>query len=498
MTKPISHILLIAFFFFLPSEAYAATFYVDFQNGSSGGDGSAAQPWDSITTALDNVADGSLVLVKPGTYNGRVRLRGTFSLGVTVRAEIPYRSKLRHSQTVVTAYQSSQGCQGITLEGFDIAHSGPGAGALVFHIDGGGAFHVSNLVVRNNILHDSYNNDILKINNSTSNILVEGNLFYNQTGSDEHIDINSVQDVNVRDNIFMNDFAGSGRSNANNTSSYIVIKDSNGSSDSLTSSRRVTVNRNVFLNWEGSTGSNFVLIGEDGQAFFEGLDILVENNLMLGNSANVMRAPFGVKGSKNITFRHNTVVGDLPALAFAMRLNTEGSNLPNENISFYNNIWSDPTGTMGARDASSANDFSDTPAGETTSFTLNNNIYWNGTGSIPSSSADLVNYTDDAARITADPKLPAQTGIVLPRWVEANSVFNDGSTSIRQAFVRLVDSYGSITAGSAAIDAARTDQSPADDILGNLRNGGSGPDVGAFEIQRDTTPPAPPRVLRLN
>jgi hypothetical protein len=30
-----------------------------------------------------------------------------------------------------------------------------------------------------------------------------------------------------RDNIFMNDFAGSGRTNGNDTSSFIVIKDSN-------------------------------------------------------------------------------------------------------------------------------------------------------------------------------------------------------------------------------------------------------------------------------
>ena len=58
-------------------------------------------------------------------------------------------------------------------------------------------------------------------------------------------------------NIFFNDFAGSGRSNNNDTSSHIVIKDSN------LGSHNITVRRNVFLNWEGSTGSNFILIGED-------------------------------------------------------------------------------------------------------------------------------------------------------------------------------------------------------------------------------------------
>jgi hypothetical protein len=376
----------------------------------------------------------------------------------------------------VTCYEG----EGITLEGFDIAHSGPGAAALVVHIDGAGQNAVSRITIRNNILHDSYNNDILKINNAARDVLVQGNLFYNQTGSDEHIDINSVEGVTVEDNIFFNDFAGSGRANTNSTSSFIVIKDSNDGSDLYIGTRDVTVRRNLFLNWEGSTGSTFVLIGEDGKPYHEAFNILVENNLMLGNSPNTLRAAFGVKGSRDVTFRNNTVSGDLPSLAFAMRLNREGSNLQNQNIRFYNNVWSDPAGTMGGP---GTNDFSDTPPQDTASFELDNNLYWNGGAAIPSDANELINYTADASRIVANPVLANPAGAVLPRWIAAATSFADGSTTIRQAFERLVALYARPQPASAAVDAASPVNVPSEDILGNARPSGAAPDIGAYEIQ---------------
>ena len=461
------------------------TFYVAVNGSDEMGDGSFENPFDSIRGALahlhDDGVDGATILVRPGTYNGRQSLVGTFANGVTVRSEIPYQARLRHSSQTVVGYDNPRGVSGITLEGFDIAHAGPGASPLVFHIDGaGGNKGIARITVRNNVIHDSYNNDLLKINNGATDVIVEGNMFYNQTGSDEHIDVNSVEDVIVRDNIFFNDFVGSDRTNANDTGSFIVIKDSNDDDDVFVGNDRISVQRNVFLNWSGSTGSNFVLIGEDAKPYIEARNVLVENNLMLGNSPNVMRAAFGVKSGENVTFRNNTVAGDLPALAFAMRVNVENELVTNNAINFYNNIWSDPTGTMGAS-FGSGNDFSDSPLGEVEDWQILNNQYYNGGSEIPSSPSETINYTDDPGRVIADPQLADQQDLVPPRWQAADGAFADGSPTIRAAFENLAAQYGTPSAEHAGIDRALPQFAPEHDILGNLR--GAAPDMGALEIE---------------
>ena len=454
------------FCLFFTSFLYAGTYYVATNGNDSPGGGTLANPWQTLTYACTSIPDdGSTVLVMNGTYNGRVRLNRRFTNHTTFKAMNPYLAVLQHTtEQVLTSF----GGANFTIEGFRFTRPVNAPAALIVQIQqagSDGSIPAEDIIIRNNIFHDSYNNDLLKINNACDNILVEGNLFYNQSGSDEHMDVNGVTNVTIQDNIFFNDFAGSGRTNNNDTSSFIVIKNSG----DLPLNQDFIVRRNVFLNWEGSTGSNFVLIGEDGKPFIETENVLVENNLMIGNSANTMRAAFGVKSGRNVTFRNNTVTGNLPSLAYALRVNRENPTIVNEDIFFYNNIWSDPTSTM--------EDFSDGETAESSNIILDNNLYYNGGSALPA--GDVLSPSDDANAVIGNPVLGNQAGLVLPRWNPVAEEFLSQNTTIRQEFLRLVSNYGTPGGGSAAFNASDPAHTPNDDILGNGRDANS--DLGALD-----------------
>lgn len=455
-----------------PAAHSGPTYYIA-TDGSNSNDGSEDAPFATFLYAVRNVEDGALILVKPGTY-GAQRIDGVeFTEGVTIRSEVPYQARIR---TTSQALYITVPTRGVTIEGFDIAHSGYGE-PLVIMLNGSGSstqVDITNVVFRNNIIHDSYNNDLLKLSNSTQNIRIERNMFYNQGSSDEHIDMNSSGDVEVVGNIFFNDYAASGRVAPGDSSSFVTSKDSNGGEDYFEGNRNTNVRQNIFLNWQGSAGSGFILFGEDGRSYYEVVGATVENNLLIGNGSDAMRSPFGVKGARDITFRNNTIVGDLPGNAFATRVNIEDDNQRPEEIDYYNNIWSDPTGTM--------NDFSDTEDGDIGAFELDNNVYWNNGDTVPDfTCCDLVNPSNDDNAIFGNPQLPDNSGLQTPVWIPASSQFADGSSTICEVFENLVNTYGVPGASGAAIDRANSSNAPSVDILGNSR--GASPDIGAIERQ---------------
>lgn len=468
----------------IPLPIKPSYYYVTVVGDDVVGDGTREAPWGTISHALTQVPDASVILVGPGRYDGHVALDSTFQIGVLVRSEEMYRAELRHDEAVVTSFLG----QGITLEGFDIAHSREGAERYIIQIQdllsediSGGDDGVARITLRNNIIHDSTNNDLIKVNNGARQILIEGNLFYNPRGSDSHIDVNSVTDVTIQDNIFFNDFAGSGVVNNNDTGSFIVIKDSNEGNDANLGSHNIKIRRNLFFNWEGHNGNYFIAAGEEGKPYYVVMDLLIENNLFLGNSDNLIRAPFGFRGVRGALVRHNTIVGDLPAKAYGMRVSRGDGHPINVDLTFANNIWSDPTGSMGAETIDGEDDFSDALPEDGTGITLLNNLYWNGAEPIPADETELVNVWLDGQRLEADPFLSDPEGVVLPRWDPVAGLFADGSTTIRDVFVNMVNRYGVPATGSAVIDAADPEYAAEHDILGQLRPEDGPVDIGAYE-----------------
>lgn len=448
------------------------TFYLS-PEGSDAGDGSLARPWRTLAHAASRIPDnGSTVLLLDGVYEGLQAIARHFRTPATFRAAHPYRAVLRNpsGHRVLRISDASN----VILDGLEL-EGAPARGEYLVHLGTARAHHIT---VQNCILHDSHDNDIVKINDRASFITFRGNLFYNQNrkSGDEHLDINTVTDVTIEDNIFFNDFAGSGRENLNNTHPFILVK--NSGREPVT--RRIRIRRNIFLNWEGARDQPFLLLGEDAKPFHEAEEVTVENNLFLGNSPNPIGSAFGIKGARDILFRANTVSGDLPCGGgcYAFRINREGANPLNDRILFHNNIWSDPTGTM--------EDFADGPPGDSTNVVLRRNLYWNGGRPIPRDPAPA-NFTDDPAALVANPGLANPRGLVLPRRDPRTGRFLSGSASIREEFVRLATAYGAPPAGSPAIDAADPAESPPDDLLGLPRPAGTRPDLGALETRPEAT-----------
>jgi hypothetical protein len=436
--------------------------------------GSFDRPWASLKHASRSVPDRSCtVWFFPGVYAGGTRLNRRFETPTAFRSMHAYRAIMENNGPAL----SISGARNIIVEGFEIRHAGPGAEPLLVAIDGSEAGWSEHITLRNNVMHDSYNNDLLKIYNLARFVTIEGNLFYNQGPREEQMDVNSVTDVFIQDNIFLNNYGGSGRPKDHQSKQFIVIKDSNGEEDGLLGSRRVYVRRNIFLNWEGQEDETFIQVGLDGKPYYEAFDVHIENNLLIGNSDDPAGSAFGVRGARDVFFINNSVVGDLPTSEYALRITITQENPRNQHIYLYNNIWADPTGTMGDDGSGGSGEFSNGEPADTEGLVLENNLYWNGGEAIPA--GDLVSpMRDDPRRIIANPRVPEnQSTLTLPFWDGRG--FTSGAASVREEFLRLVREFGTTSVFSPGRDMADPAFTPPEDILGKPRRGRS--DLGAYE-----------------
>jgi len=461
---------------FLIHTVDAATYYVA-PTGSNSNSGSSSSPWATIYHALDAIssAGGHTIIVRDGTYylSGWGLSNYDFSSPVLLTAENPYQAILTNSPSGTGLLFGMGDSHNIIFEGFEITNQGASGGTYMIHITEGS----SDIIFRNNIMHDNHYQDMIKINVwGTHDITFEGNVFYNvdDSGPWNFFDINGVSNIFVHDNILFNDRGGLSGAGG----SWFVIKTSQSNPVDLVNN--VQLKRNVFMGWDGAGIQGFILTGEDGYGYPEAENVLVENCLFIGDSAGPISGAFYSLGARDVVFRANTVTGNLPVGSrgyAAVLLGSGGA--PNENFVFENNIWSDPTGTMV--------DLADGYPQYMNGLVQNNNLYWNDGNSIPTIEPSSMHPDNDLVNgVFADPRLNEDhSNIVYSEWSRGADAFISGETSIANEFERLVNLYGAIDSTSAAYNAANTNM-PSDDILGNPRD--NHPDIGAFEFGSTGSP----------
>jgi hypothetical protein len=513
----------------------ATTYYVATDGSDDDGDGSEAHPWKTVRYALEHtpIEGGHEIVVKTGTHPSIGYITVQFETPVLLRAETPYLTTLQDPKGHRAGYLYE--AANIIISGFNIAGNPEWTGAwsqnaYVFQID-----KCKNIVLENNIMHDSYNNDILKLNNYSYDCTVRGNIFYNQQPEPghQHIDANLVYNCVIEDNIFFNDYPASGRARSNSASGFVVVKSSvlrmqieNNEislSDAMNrGSRNISIARNVFLNWFGRTDQPMILLGEDALPLYEVNECVVENNLFIHNevyatkeesllydknhTANWIGGTWAIKGVSNVNFRANTITGFIQHgwhgynngdghYGYALRVAIESatlngapaSNMPNKNITLSNNIFSVPhksvrgEGQLGII------------VGGRKEWLINgkidNNLYYNSDMPLREGSeataSDALTFSMDVHQIVGDPLLETDLSygkVVTPAWNAAINRFAGTYTSIEQARVDLINRFGTpASTDSPAYQTADNANMPEKDALNKPRGGQKS--VGAVEWQ---------------
>jgi len=306
-------------------------FYVS-PGGQDAGSGSLRSPWRTLAHALDAVPDqGAVIIAAAGVYNECVVVKRRFRSRLTVRAATPYRVVWSCDQP--THILKVGGGRNITFQGFEFRRPKQGNLPNFVAVWRAGDKWAESITFRDNIFHDTHDSDLLHLGGGARDLLVEGNVFYNQAGRDgQHIDVNSAVDVVIRDNIFFNDGVRP------DTNSFIVVKDSEGREDGILGARNVTIRGNVFLNWKGGERA-FVMVGEDGVAYYEAIGVTIADNLMLATSPARLFAPIAVRGSRDVTVRDNTVAGALPCRYSGVAAYRVKDNRANANLDISGNTW---------------------------------------------------------------------------------------------------------------------------------------------------------------
>jgi hypothetical protein len=323
-----------------------------------------------------------------------------------------------------------------------------------------------NIILENNLIHDSFNNDLLKLNEHSDSCEVRSNIFYNQDnnpdingGASQHIDANSVYHTIIEGNIFFNEYTVSGRENANRSSSFVLFKSSSTTLETVQyASYDAIIRKNVFLNWWGKSDQGYIQLGEDGKPFYEISNVEISDNLFInnqtrsiangdGNLYNRMAGTMAIKCAKNVRIENNISTGFIQHswhafndthngfFGYLLRISREGESPVIDGITITGNSLVDYSKQMGYISAG-------TKAMAINTTIDANNFFNGGKTFLNTPIEDLaIQIKDDIHATFDDPRLEADLTNVATPYFDGSKINGDYAT-INDARLDLILKYG--------------------------------------------------------
>ncbi len=427
-------LLLVAF---AGTSALGGTYYVA-TNGSDSNPGSSTQPWLTLQHAVDTIANGDTILVKPGTYNGcRIRYTAAAGSPKTLAAEtagtvlINAPGALAYRPSCIEVIHDDHGYTPVdywVIDGFEVTSS-PKWG-----ID---AILANHLTVTNNVAH---NNGSLGMYTGIhlafgDYMLVENNTSYSNT---EH-------------GLYCNNGADYG------------------------------IARNNTLYSNGSMG--FHMNGDSEQEGSDGImtDWLVEKNKSYNNTTN----GFDGDGVEYTTWKNNLTYGNVSKSLHLFVLNGEVNP---RYLRIVNNTFINKTGSYYVLNFYLNKKTSKLPGGNDNKI-FNNILYHYETtntmrGSIMGVSTWMSTWESDynlvVDRFAVNDN---KTKYTLAQWrstygLDLNSTL---CLDLTQAVVDAANDDYHLKATGPAVNAGTTLTDVTDDIEGTSRPQGTAYDIGCYE-----------------
>ena len=416
-------------------------------NSPAGGNGSQANPYNTINAACAASGSGDVIRVLGGVYRqDRCSVRSDTAIvseDGPQKAVIDGEGQVQH---LIAIY----GDDNVVIDGFELRNSGGGSdGNDIIWIDGAGVSNGShNIILRRLYVHNAGSvGDCIKVTNYVYDFVLENSRLHSAWGPasgevEELLDMKLTTNATIRYNWFH----------------HLEGERQGAMAYSKTDSRNIVFENNIFgpqstLAQDSAVGGGW----SSSSAGFNTDGLIIRNNLFFKTHYSAV----GAYGARNEFIYNNVIYNSGRGEGGILRIQEGGSQDDSENLYFINNIIVDTEGLMPQQIVSKQS------IANVTTFEHLHNLYWNNGSKIPADS--YIDPSSTAGFIEGDPEFISTVDITT-----------------NYDFDALIDSFMPATLLSPAIDSGLDSvNEPAvltsKDILGTSRPLGSGQDRGIFE-----------------